>query len=68
MIAEIILNSNAKGLNKLFDYQIPENLVSKVKIGSRVFVPFGNRKELDEGFVVNIKEKSQYEVKSITME
>ena len=66
MIAEIILNSNAKGLNKVFDYQIPENLVSKVKIGSRVFVPFGNRKELDEGFVVNIKEKSQYEVKAIS--
>jgi len=42
MIAEVILNSNAKQLNKVFDYQIPENLVSKVKIGNRVFVPFGN--------------------------
>ena len=65
MIAEVILNSNAKQLNRVFDYQIPENLASKVKIGSRVFVPFGNRKALDEGFVVNMKEKSEYEVKEI---
>lgn len=65
MIAEVILNSNAKQLNRVFDYQIPENLVSKVKIGSRVFVPFGNRKTLDEGFVVNIKDTSPYQVKDI---
>ena len=66
MIAEVILNSNAKQLNKVFDYQIPENLVSKVKIGNRVFVPFGNRKILDEGFIVNIKETSPYKVKEIS--
>ncbi len=65
MIAEVILNSNAKQLNRIFDYKIPENLATKVKIGSRVFVPFGNRKILDEGFVVNIKEISAYEVKEI---
>ena len=65
MIAEVILNSNAKGLNKVFDYQIPESLVSKVKIGSRVSVPFGNRKSLEEGFVVNIKNCSSYQVKEI---
>ena len=39
MIAEVILNSNAKQLNKVFDYKIPVNLSSKVKIGSRVLVP-----------------------------
>lgn len=65
MIAEVILNSNAKQLNRVFDYQIPENLASKVKIGSRIFVPFSNRKELEEGFVVNIKETSEYKVKDI---
>lgn len=65
MIAEVILNSNSKQLNRVFDYQIPEVLVSKVKIGSRVLVPFSNRKEPEEGFVVNIKETSSYQVKSI---
>ena len=65
MIAEIILNSNAKQLNRVFDYRIPENLASKIKIGSRVLVPFSNRKELEEGFVVNIKDVSPYKVKDI---
>ena len=65
MIAEVILNSNAKQLNRVFDYHIPETLLPKVTIGSRVFVPFSNRKEPEEGFVVNIKESSPYEVKDI---
>lgn len=65
MIAEVILNSNAKDLNKVFDYEIPENLASKVRIGSRVFVPFSNRKDLEEGFVVNIKDTSYYKLKQI---
>lgn len=65
MIAEVILNSNAKQLNRVFDYEIPEKLATKVKIGSRVFVPFSNRKTPEEGFVVNIKEKSLYQVKEI---
>lgn len=66
MIAEVILNSNAKQLNRVFDYKIPEHLLSKVQIGSRVFVPFSNRKTLEEGFVVNIKENSSYNVKEIS--
>ncbi len=66
MIAEVILDSNAKQLNRVFDYKVPENLASKVKIGSRVFVPFSNRKALEEGFVVNLKEASTYKVKEIS--
>ena len=65
MIAEIIIQSNVKNLNRIFDYQIPNNLVQNVKIGSRVFVPFGNKKSLEEGYVIGIKEKSEYEVKEI---
>ena len=65
MIAEVILNNNSKQLNRVFDYQIPECMVSKVKIGSRVLVPFANSREPEEGFVVNIKETSNYQVKDI---
>lgn len=65
MIAEIIMNSNVRNLDRTFDYNIPNELTDKVKIGSRVFVKFGNIKELKEGFVVNIKEKSEYEVKNL---
>ena len=40
-------------------------LKDKIKIGSLVFVPFGNRKKLEEGYVVGIKERSEYKIKSI---
>ena len=58
MVAEIILNSSVKKLNRIFDYEIPDQL--NVKIGSRVFVPFGNKKTPEEGIVIGIKEKSEF--------
>ena len=67
MIAEIIIQSNVKNLDRIFDYAIPNNLENKVKIGSRVCVPFGNVKRLEDGFVIGIKDFSEYEVKEIAM-
>lgn len=65
MIAEIIIQSNVKNLDRTFDYHVPMELEDKVKIGSRVFVPFGNMKSLEDGFVVGLKEFSEYKVKDI---
>lgn len=65
MVAEVIINSHVKTLNKVFDYQIPERLVDTVKIGSRVLVPFGQGGKMEEGFVVEMKEASEYKVKEI---
>ena len=65
MIAEVIVNSNVKSLNKVFDYNIPQNLEDKVAIGSIVLIPFGRNKKLEEGFVTNIKESTSFEVKDI---
>lgn len=65
MIAKVIINSSVKTLNKTFDYIIPENL--DVRLGDRVFVPFGKKKTLDEGIVVDIAETSDtdFELKAI---
>ena len=65
MIAEVIINRNAKKLNRTFDYAIPENLESFIIVGSKVLVPFGKSGQLEEAFVVGIKDKSDYEVKEI---
>lgn len=65
MIAEVILNSNAKNLDKTFDYTIPAEMENKIKIGNRVYVPFGYRKVQEEGFVIGFKEASIYETKTI---
>lgn len=64
MIAEVIINSIAKELNRSFDYIIPEGLAKELKIGARVFVPFGRQKK-EEGFVINIKETSSFANKEI---
>ncbi len=65
MFAEVIINNNAKALNKVFDYEIPEEFNKDIHIGSRVFVPFGKSKKLGDGFVINIKENSDYANKGI---
>lgn len=65
MIAEVIINSNAKDLDKTFDYEVPEEMQDKIKIGNRVLVPFGRRKILEEGFIISFKEKSLYKTKQI---
>ena len=49
MIAEVIINSNVKNLNRTFDYNIPISMEKNIKIGSRVLVKFGNIKNLEEG-------------------
>ncbi len=66
MIAEVIINRTAKKLNRTFDYEIPKELEDLIIIGSRVLVPFGKGKKLEKGFVVGIKEKSDFKLKNIT--
>lgn len=67
MIAEVIIQSNVKNLNRIFDYKIPSQYDEKATelIGARVLIPFGRKKEFEEGFIVNIKTYTEYEVKEI---
>lgn len=67
MIAEVILQSNVKNLNRTFDYKIPEEYENNAieLIGARVLIPFGRMKSLEEGFIVNIKQNTEFEVKEI---
>ncbi len=56
MFACVIIDQDAKALDKVFEYAIPENL--RVEKGMRVFVPFGNR--VVQGFVIDVKETCEY--------
>lgn len=62
MIAEVIVNSAVKELNKVFDYGVPSDL--DVVVGMRVIVPFGSKKN-EIGYVIGIKETSNYKCKEI---
>ena len=65
MVAEIIINSMAKQLNKTFDYIVPDNLINTVKIGNRVFVPFGSKNSATEGYIIGLKKNSDFANKEI---
>ena len=53
MIAEVIIDVAHSDVDRVFDYKID---LSGALLGSRVEVPFGNRRV--EGFVVHIKENT----------
>lgn len=65
MYAEVIINSNAKDLNRIFDYIVPNCMENTIKIGARVFVPFGKGSKLADGFVINFKDESEFANKEI---
>lgn len=65
MIAQVIINSNVKNLNRIFDYNVPNEMEGTIRVGDRILIPFGNKKTLEEGFVIGLKEQSDYKVKDI---
>jgi primosomal protein N' (replication factor Y) len=58
MIAEVAINYKSKKVDKLFDYEIPDELNGEISIGSCVTVPFGRANKPKEGYVFSIKDKS----------
>lgn len=57
MFAKIIIDQDAKALDRVFEYIIPDDIV--LNIGMRVYVPFGNRTL--QGFVIDISENCEYD-------
>lgn len=57
MFAEIIIDQDAKALDRVFEYIIPEEM--EINIGMRVYVPFGSR--ILQGYVIGIKETCDYD-------
>ena len=60
MVVSVLVEVN---IDKVFDYNVPDRLKDSIKIGIRVLVPFGNRSL--EGFIINIKNDSNYELKDV---
>ena len=65
MFAEVIINNNARALNRVFDYEVPKDLEKEIFVGTRVLVPFGKTSKLYDGFVITLKSKSEFANKPI---
>ena len=65
MYANVIIEYGAKALNKTFIYKIPEELKDKIKVGMKVYVPFGKMEVF--GFVMEIvnSNDTEYDAKEI---
>ena len=65
MVAKVLVELSNKNIDKTFDYIVPESLISKIKVGIRVTVPFAH--QTLEGFVLSISDFSDtdYELKEI---
>ena len=60
MVAEIIILNSKDDFAKPYDYLVPNHDIDIIKVGMRVSVSFGNRKNTI-GFVVKLKENSLLE-------
>lgn len=59
MFVEVIVDILNSEVDRIFDYEIS----TPVQVGTRVLVPFGNRKV--EGYVLKVKDETAYELSKI---
>lgn len=63
MIVSVLVEIKFKQKEKTFDYLVPSIMKDDIEIGKRVLVPFG--KQILEGFIIELKNKSNYKLKEI---
>ena len=54
-IAQIAVEGAGSDFDRLYDYLIPDHMLTDIRIGYRVLVPFGTSKKLRQGFVFSLK-------------
>ena len=57
MFGEVIIDQDARALDKVFEYVIPDGM--EIEPGQRVYLPFGNRTL--QGFVIKVKNDCDYD-------
>lgn len=63
LFADIILGMSSFNLEKEFQYLVPKELETKVQIGAKVEIPFGNKNLF--GYVISISNKAKIEESKI---
>lgn len=63
MVVNVLVELSSKNIDKTFDYLVPSNLESKIKVGKRVTVPFG--KQTLEGFILGTNDTEYENLKEI---
>lgn len=67
--ASVIIDISHENVDRVFQYRIPDSLLSQVRIGTQVCVPFGAGNRSRTGYVVDITDQADYEesrIKEVT--
>ncbi len=63
--ADVIVNISHEKVDRPFQYRIPESLRNRIKEGMCVTVPFGAGNKQLRGYVIDIKDKPDFDVNKI---
>lgn len=60
MYANVIVNVTSSNVDVSFDYLVPDEISSLIKVGTRVKVPFGQGNRTVMGYVVSLSDSTNY--------
>ncbi len=63
--ADVIIDISHEKVDRPFQYLIPESMLSEVKPGVKVKVPFGRGNTCRSGYVIDISEETDYPIEKI---
>ncbi len=63
--ADIIIDISTKSLDRPFSYGVPDELLDQAKVGSIVEIPFGAGNRMRQGYIIDLKEKT--DLKGVTI-
>ena len=69
MYADIIVDISHENLDKIYQYRIPDELLSQVFVGVQVNIPFGMGNRTIKGYVIGISKEANFDpnrIKTIT--
>ena len=67
-VARVAIDSPLPQLDRLFDYEIAEEIRGSITVGARVRVPFGRGTSLSDGYVIELVENSDFNGKLAKLE
>lgn len=61
LYADVIVDISIENLDRTYQYKIPHEMETKVKVGTPVVIPFGKGNRKINGYVVGVSEKPKYD-------
>lgn len=65
LFADIIVDISHEKVDRPFQYRVPENFVSQIRVGMVAEIPFGNGNHVRKGYVIGLSEKANYDIDKI---